>query len=150
MVLFYLSYDRDDTVEVGAALYEIDTDAEPSASTQAAPTSNPAKEYVAAPPVPTDSKVVDPVTQPKAKAAPLTESSSTSSRQPSIHFLGKDGWAQAKSGQKDATPAAPNVNPLAITVIRDDALHPMYGRPPFSDEEMDALMFGGANLVEGM
>lgn len=56
----------------------------------------------------------------------------TASRTPSLKFLGKDGWASRLA-------AAP------IVSVFD--LHPMYGRPLVSEEEMEALMSGGANLI---
>lgn len=70
-------------------------------------------------------------------------------RAPSIHFLGKDGWASRRSPGHAATlaAAAPTV-PHGVTVLYDDAVgHPMYGRPPFSEEEVEALLEGGAGLV---
>ena len=108
-------------------MYEIDTDAEAtveasagsSASSSAAP--SPAVETPSTP-EPTPEQ---PVTV--AKAA-----SPSQHRQPSIKFLGKDGWRQRLLG-------APPVNTAPIP--------PNYGRPVFTEEEMEALMLGGANLA---
>jgi pyruvate/2-oxoglutarate dehydrogenase complex dihydrolipoamide acyltransferase (E2) component len=110
----------DDTVEVGAALYEIDTEAEASvtASVEAAPTK---KQPVVAAPL---------VAQPAAAAA-VEETSSH--RAPSIKFLGKEGWLRLRSSHAEA----------AVVVF---VIPPNYGRPKFTEEEMEALITGGANL----
>jgi hypothetical protein len=79
---------------------------------------------------------------PVAAAVPVasgsTSSSSAPHRTPSIHFLGKEGWEQRLRGEE-------------VPVVF--ALHPMYGRPPITEEEMEALMLGGAdqapNIVAG-
>jgi hypothetical protein len=119
--LFLILLTSDDTVEVGAALYEIDTEAEASvtASVEAAPTK---KQPVVA---------AQTVAPPAAAAAPLEETSSH--RAPSIHFLGKEGWLRRRSSHAEAA--------VAVFVIP-----PNYGRPKFTEEEMEALIMGGANL----
>jgi hypothetical protein len=53
-------------------------------------------------------------------------------RVPSIKFLGKEGWARVLSGYD-------------VAVIYD--VPPNFGRPVFSNDEMDALITGGANLA---
>jgi hypothetical protein len=133
-----MMYRRDDTVEVGAKLYEIDSDgvavvATPVASSAPAGT-------VAAAAKPSDAKE--------------TKSSSSSHRTPSIHFRGKSGWQALKTpGQVSsltvaATKKPPsNNNPLAINVIYDNSIGSMYGRPKFSEAEMEALVMGGATLA---
>jgi hypothetical protein len=71
------------------------------------------------------------VKSPVIAAAAAPEKNQQSHRNPSIHFLGKDGWKIA------LTPFVPVVHaPLPAN----------YGRPGFSEEEMEALMMGGANL----
>lgn len=69
---------------------------------------------------------------PAPSAAPVVAvEAPKSARLPSIQFLGKDGWARKLSGMDAAVVYVPK----------------NYGRPKFSEEEMEALMTGGANLV---
>ena len=118
----------DDNVEVGADLYEIDT--EGVATVEAAAPSTTEEEAPAAP------STADPVA-PASTPAPTVSSSSSSSssdvssgaRIPSINFLGKDGWA------------------AALTVKPEVVVPANYGRLPMSEEEIEALMSGGANLA---
>lgn len=113
----------DDTVDVGAELYEIDTEAEASIS---APETSSEKPAAASAPA----SVPEPA-KPPAVAAAAPEKKQQSHRSPSIHFLGKEGW-------KDAlTPLAP---------VNNAPIPANYGRPVFTEEEMEALMMGGANL----
>jgi hypothetical protein len=117
---------REDTIDVGADMYEIDTEAEATVEASAESSSSaPAK--AAAPPAkaPAEKPAV-------AAAKPAAPSSSSHHRTPSIKFLGKDGWKQRLLG-------GPAVNTAPIP--------PNYGRPVFTEEEMEALMMGGANLV---
>ena len=112
----------DDTVEVGADLYELDTEAE-ATTTAAAPKEDSssqvdAKSETPASPAPTQASVPAPAAATKA------------ARVPSIKFLGKDGWMRVRAGVPELPPVPPN-----------------FGRPVFSEEEMEALMTGGANLV---
>ncbi|GKY96169.1 hypothetical protein MPSEU_000576700 [Mayamaea pseudoterrestris] len=155
----------DETIEVGGPLYEVETEGLASASDAAskdtlaaAPAKSPTKEPASA-----DNAASNDLTAPSASTskdniAITTESSSSlASREPSIHFLGKDGWAVRKAGVEEQASlaqqqaAAANTGPgkpHGVTVIQDDKVcHPMYGRPPFTDEEMEALLWGGANLV---
>ena len=130
----------DDTVEVGGDLYEIDTDAEASAvpkETSAERTQEPETEQPAAF---------------GSASEPATESASGSwemgHRTPSIHFLGKEGWAKLKSGEKrdsGTSTSPPSKQTKTITV--SGPISPMYGRPLFTDEEMEALVMGGATLA---
>jgi hypothetical protein len=73
-----------------------------------------------------------PVPEPVVKAAPVETKEGPKSRVPSIKFLGKDGWAQALS-------------PTAAVVYAP--MPPNYGRPKFSEAEMEALITGGANIA---
>jgi len=109
----------DDEVEVGSDLYEIDSEAE--ATVEASEVAQPAQmaTHASAPatePTPTKSMAPD-------------ISSSTTSRLPSIKFLGKDGWQRA------------------LTVEPEFVIPATYGRLAFSEEEMEALLSGGANLA---
>lgn len=126
---------RDETVEVGAPLYEIDTDATASveaASSSSSNSSEAAESATASAPTEEAPKAAE---QPAAAAATTTPASSSSSaaphRTPSIQFLGKEGWAARLRGETQA-------------VVELPPIHPMYGRPAFSEEEMEALMLGGA------
>jgi hypothetical protein len=103
-------------------LYEIDTEAEATVEASAkAPEPAPA---VSAP-VPAPA-----VSAPEPKAPPaLAVSSSAGGRKPSIQFLGKEGWARA------------------LTVQPDLVIPANYGRLEFSEEEVEALWTGGANLA---
>ncbi len=115
---------RDDTVEVGADLYELDTDADAIVDTSAAsPTpSSSAKEAKKESPPPAPAKVQSPT--------PAPEKKTQQQRAPSIHFLGKEGWSRKLAGTPELPPLPTN-----------------FGRPAFTEEEVEALMTGGANLV---
>jgi len=108
----------DASVEVGAPLYEIDSDAEATveASSEPAAPSNNVEEEAA----------------PVAVAAKPAKSTSSHKRVPLIKFLGKEGWAQRLMG-------IPEPEPIYVP--------PNYGRPSFSEEEMEALILGGASLA---
>ncbi|OEU18492.1 single hybrid motif-containing protein [Fragilariopsis cylindrus CCMP1102] len=116
----------DDNVEVGADLYEIDTEGVATVEAAAAPSTT-TEEAPAAP------STAEPVAA--STPAPTVSSSSSSSdvssgaRIPSINFLGKDGWA------------------AALTVKPEVVVPANYGRLPMSEEEIEALMSGGANLA---
>jgi hypothetical protein len=145
---------RDDTVEVGAQLYEIDTEAEASVA--------PAELVEASgfPPAVDDAEHLT-SSSPKAEAAPSADAAPRH-RIPSIHFLQKEGWAKRKAGSScAAAPGAPEPSPatatpgavstsspLAVTTYEVDSLPPSYGRPKLSHAEMDALVYGGANLLD--
>ena len=116
------SDNSDETVEVGAPLYEIDTDATASVTSDSSGSSETSKS----------------AESPKEEARPAKEQPTPASttadaakqhRTPSIHFLGKDGWAARLTPQP---------------VVELPPIHPMYGRPAFSEEEMEAFMLGGA------
>jgi hypothetical protein len=133
---------------VGGDLYEIDTEAEASvdSATAAAPKAEEA---------PSESKESAAV-QPKVEEAveeKAPASDSSSHRSPSIHFLGKEGWAQAlsvkepiSSSTASTSSAAPST-PRQTTLLDGAMIHPMYGRPKFTDAEMEALITGGANMA---
>jgi len=133
----------DDTVEVGAALYELDTEAE---ATVVADTVGGAD----APPVPAAEQSDDtpPVVEQQIQSAPPPPAASETppGRVPSIKFLGKSGWASRRSGQ-EPTPAVPTTSPTGAVTMDGSAITSNYGRPVFSEAEMEALMMGGANLV---
>ena len=119
----------DETVEVGSPLYEIDTEATASVATSSSSKASDAAPPCSPPPPPKEA----PAEQPAVAAATATTTTSSSpapqQRTPSIHFLGKEGWAARLRG-------AP--------VVELPPIHPMYGRPAFSEEEMEAFMLGGA------
>jgi hypothetical protein len=145
-------------VEVGAQLYEVDTEAEATVA--------PADLVEASGFPPPSSSLAPTTTAAVEEASPsvaATEAEDTAApklRVPSIHFLQKEGWSKRKAGHEaeGATtaaaaseppppPAAP-VSPLAVTTYSVDSLPPMYGRPKFTPAEMDALVYGGANLLD--
>ena len=115
-------------MEVGADLYEIDTEGVATVEAAAAPSTT-EEEAPAAP------STAEPVAAASTPAPTVSSSSSSSSdvssgaRIPSINFLGKDGWA------------------AALTVKPEVVVPANYGRLPMSEEEIEALMSGGANLA---
>ena len=123
----------DETVEVGTALFEIDTEGvatTTSGSTAAADNATLVE------------TVTPPANEPAVAAAATTAlPKSTSKRVPSIRFLGKEGWARLLSGNGNNSDS----NTASPTLLEN--LGPMYGRPSFSEEEMEALILGGASLA---
>jgi hypothetical protein len=92
-------------------------------------------ESSAAAPTPAPSPPAKAPAPPVAASAHSSISSDSSShRVPSIKFLGKDGWAKLRSGEDPSKPAVVYV-PFN------------YGRLKFSEEEMESLIMGGANLA---
>jgi len=116
----------DDEVEVGADLYEIDTEAEATVEASApAADSAPAPEPVAA----AAAAAPEPTPTPAPTSSSTTTSSSPPQRVPSIKFLGKEGWERA------------------LTVEPDYIIPATYGRLDFTEDEIEALLSGGANLA---
>lgn len=130
----------EENVEVGKGLYILDSDV---SNVAAAPVSAP----VAAS---TDVAKVNKSLDAHSKAP---SSASPSVRVPSIHFLGKSGW-KARLTATDETPSPAAASPTTIvptstspnspTSITQMPFNPMYGRPVITDDEMEALMLGGA------
>lgn len=119
-------------MEVGANLYTIDTDATPTALPEETAAAQPSAETTTTA-VPADIA---------AEPVPATAASSThhhpppvgsQHRTPMIHFLGKDGWEARRCLHKHS----------AV----EEYIPPMYGRPKFTEQEMEALMLGGASLA---
>lgn len=138
---------RDDTVEVGADLYKIDTD---SAKASISPDAGIAPKEV-------------PVLQP-ADATPTSLLSSLNQeainldghvRIPSIQFLGKSGWKDKlsvvanNSTQQQQQPAVQiqqqPTKPNGAITLDGTNLSRTYGRIPISEREMEALIMGGAS-----
>jgi hypothetical protein len=118
---------RDETVEVGADLCEIDTEAVATVDAAVDPSSE-AAPATDAPPAAAPAAAPTP-------AAINSQSSTTktqAARNPSIKFLGKDGWARVLSGG-------------GSNVVQHIPAN--YGRLSFSEEEMEALIMGGANIA---
>jgi hypothetical protein len=108
-------------VEVGSPLYEIDADA---AATVESSSAEPAETVAVAPKEPE---------APVAPAVPvMANGRSTPHRTPSIHFLGKEGWEKRLRGEEESA-------------LVEFVASPMYGRPAFTEEEMESLMLGGAD-----
>jgi hypothetical protein len=78
--------------------------------------------------------------------APSSSSPSTHHREASIHFLGKVGWAARRSGEVGHEHDAEEEQYTVIESLapEDPFWDPMYGRPPITEAEMDALLSGGA------
>lgn len=116
-------------MEVGADLCEIDTEAvatveaTQSASPEPITPANDTPIAAAAAPAPT----------PAPSAAPMTTTTTKGARTPSIHFLGKEGWARVLSGGGGSH------------IVQHIPAN--YGRLTFSEEEMEALIMGGANIA---
>lgn len=117
-------------MEVGADLYKIDTEAEASVTASAEASESPASSEPAKQSTPEKKAAAPPAEKPAVAAT--TSSSSSSHRTPSIKFLGKEGWALLRAGVQ--TPAVVHIPP-------------MYGRPAFTEEEMEALVMGGASIA---
>lgn len=122
---------------MGAQLYEIDTEAEGTVA--APPTAEPAQAETTTP-------------EQESTAAAVAETESTvavpsHTRSPMIHFLGKSGWAKRRAGieESSSTPASPS-SPTAVVTVQGE-IHPMYGRPRFTEKEMEALIMGGAETA---
>ena len=122
---------------MGAPLFEIDSDAQGTASKSAAPTSE--------------------VKQPEVVVQPATPSHSHTTRTPSIKFLGKRSLLpQKKCGVPECAakkaiplvvaPVAPKKigNGVDFTTLRRGAF---YGRPELSSREVDAILSGGATAI---
>ena len=131
-------------MEVGAKLYELDTDAVASVT---APAVAPPTTAASSPPEPA----------PKQTNVPSPEAAATTTsahRAPSIKFLGKEGWNALRKGHDTNNQAvngapAPSPKKYGVTTMFDDksVKDPMYGRPKFTEAEMEALLTGGATLA---
>lgn len=134
----------DDTIEVGAPLYEIDTEAAPSidwtgcASTVGMNEEEPNKEGLVSTVVASEESKV-----------------SSSGRKPSIQFLGKEGWKKKLSAEGMITPKLPSkpeppMKPFGAVVLNGSNIQTSsYGRKIISQKEMDAFILGGANTAPG-
>ena len=83
-------------------------------------------------PEPSETPVAAASAEPVQSTAAVPPTSTTQHRILSIKFLGKAGWARLLTATEEAE----------IFVIP-----PMYGRPTFSEEEMEALILGGASIA---
>lgn len=128
----------DDTVEVGAGLYILDTDVQNIESAVLE-----TKEV---------NEALDASTAGSKYVEVAEQSAKPTTRIPSIHFLGKDGW-KARLTATDSSLPSPTAS--ATTVLKSDKpnsptsitqipYNPMEGRPLFTEEEMEALILGGA------
>lgn len=134
---FLLNYHlgRDDEVEIGADLYQIDTE---GVATEAGTPDTPE-------PVIEETETT---TQSEAPVVATTEGEATG-RKPSIQFLGKLGWKEKLSVVAESSPqntaASEPMKPNASIILEGGQLPPTYGRLPFSEREMEALIMGGAS-----
>jgi len=126
----------DDNVEVGADLYQIDTEATPSVSSTERTTEN--------------STVAAEVEEDREEPLVTADTTTGDKRTPSIRFLGKKGWEERKCARAPpvSAPTATSSSSSSSSVVTITmAEDPMYGRPHFTDEEEEALISGGANLA---
>jgi hypothetical protein len=121
-----LTFFSDETVEVGADLCEIDTEAIATVEASESTSSTESKSE------PTSTRIVA-SSKPPSPSPSSSLLSSTGARTPSIHFLGKDGWARKLNGVE------------GTNVVYEIPAN--YGRLSFSEEEMEALIMGGANVA---
>lgn len=131
----------DDTVEVGAGLYILDTDVQNVESAVLETNMSEVNEALDA--IKAGEEIIE--------QEPISK---TTMRIPSIHFLGKDGWkARLTATDSSSSVAAPTAS--ATTVLKSDKPNsptsitqiqykPMEGRPLITEEEMEALILGGA------
>ena len=128
----------DDTVEVGADLYSLDTDASAAAAAAAKAASAPAAKQSV-------TETSDPAVANNGMAPLITNDASSmlgGGRMPSIKFLGKAGWAARRNPGKEMEGDGEGEG-LHVDVGFD----PMFGRPPVSEDEMEALLSGGAEFA---
>jgi len=133
----------DDSVEVGRPLYILDTDVSvaDSFTPEAVAKVNDSLDAVKA----GDGKSGDAPAEPDGVA--LAE---PGGRAPSIRFLGKEGWRArlaATGPEAPSTPVAAAIRtdrPQSPTSVTRVPYNPMHGRPVITDEEMEALVLGGA------
>jgi pyruvate/2-oxoglutarate dehydrogenase complex dihydrolipoamide acyltransferase (E2) component len=134
----------DETVEVGSKLYEIDTDAEATAS---APSGESAKQ---------EDKPAAESAPAETPVAAASEDASAQHRTPSILFLGKQGWKNRLAGIEETTAVStPPVvqkpaSPSAAVTLDGSGLTPNYGRLPMTEKEMEALILGGAETAPSL
>lgn len=140
----------DETVEVGANLYEIDTEAEATYEASSS-LEEPRSEQRATTPPPA-AEITSKSDSPSTGEISSTE---TGHRVPSIQFLGKKGWTEVLSGAKQPTPDSVDTKPSSPPApskphgtisITDNTIPPSFGRPKVTESEMEALIYGGANL----
>lgn len=124
----------DDNIEVGADLLSIDTEATESCGGQ----------WEVAAADDEDAAV-------EAPEVDIASGKASGTRVPSIAFLGKAGWTKkltpsAHSPEADkALGIPPSVGGPAPVTVESTHLGAMYGRIPFSEMEMEALISGGAD-----
>jgi len=132
----------DEEVEVGAGLYVLDTDV---ANVERVALDANVSELNAA--LDADAPGVEEEKE-GTPALPPSPTPSVAARVPSIHFLGKEGWRERLTiSEASAAPATISVSagkPHAPTSVTHMPYSSMYGRPPITEEEMEALVLGGA------
>ena len=130
----------DDTVEVGAGLYILDTDVQNIESAVLETNMSEVNESLDA-------------TKAGEDIVEVSEPILKTTRIPSIHFLGKEGWKARLTATESASPATPATSattvlksdkPNAPTSITQIQYKPMEGRPLITEEEMESLILGGA------
>lgn len=134
----------DDEVEVGSGLYVLDTDLVNADIVAPTVETFPADSSVSEVNASLDAARMAAAEVPSPLAA-------TSARVPSIHFLGKEGWKEKLAATEDAPTSSPTKTTIptsekahAPTSVTNIPYSIMYGRPPITNEEMEALILGGA------
>jgi len=84
------------------------------------------------------------ITNEDEKPLKIPSASKTSKRVPSIHFLGRAGWAARRTVQDTIDEILKPVG--QIESLEAPAIDPFFGRPMFTDEEMEAIELGGVNV----
>mmetsp|Transcript_3157 Transcript_3157/g.3834 ORF Transcript_3157/g.3834 Transcript_3157/m.3834 type:complete len:270 (-) Transcript_3157:662-1471(-) len=142
----------EETVEVGANLYEIDT--EGSATVSASVGGEGEAESVSTATAQAEGLAASTSVVEESATATSSSSTTTATRQPSIQFLGKEGWKEKLSivgeSKVASTPAMDAMKPNGSITLDGKPLTPMYGRLPFSEREMEALILGGASEAPAM
>eukprot|EP00569_Conticribra_weissflogii_P010161 CAMPEP_0171374386 /NCGR_PEP_ID=MMETSP0879-20121228/14665_1 /TAXON_ID=67004 /ORGANISM="Thalassiosira weissflogii, Strain CCMP1336" /LENGTH=265 /DNA_ID=CAMNT_0011883729 /DNA_START=355 /DNA_END=1152 /DNA_ORIENTATION=- len=142
-------------VEVGGGLYVLDTDTSLATAGSGPAVEGGSGDAAAAGEGKTEESNVS-----EAGSMEATPSPKSSKRTPSIHFLGKEGWKQRLSATDSSsstsaqtatstststtTTTVTNAKPHSPSTVTQIPYSAMYGRPPITDEEMDALVLGGA------
>lgn len=154
-----LVFQSEETVEVGAYLYEIDTDIAATVNTHfsAGLTDDTKSNKKSTPPPPPPAEKTEAVAA-TAASAEEDHAEKDHHRTPGIKFLGKDGWihllsahdeVEKEEGHSSLSPAPKKATspaaPTNVIIADSSTIPPMYGRPRFTEGEMEALISGGAD-----
>lgn len=134
----------DGVMEVGEGLYVLDTDVSNAGAAVAVENTDMSEVNASL-----DAEKIAAAPEVEAVVAAPSAALASSERVPSIHFLGKEGWKERLAATGDASSSATTMvvsdKPHAPTSITNAPYSPMFGRPAITDDEMEALMLGGAD-----